>query len=354
VGWLLDRSGDAVRARVLLDLAPAPLPEPVREEARRIALAHPPALRLALGQQRDGSWPGGLLATPGFDEPEVERAGMIPAVVRLIEYGWPADAPSFLNARRLLYRLLAEDEDPTVLCELRLDATDASRIRASRRRVRYAAGAALAIMGHETDPRVRGVAVRALERTLAWLRSLERLERAPDGTLAFGILSEEAAPPSVHLLVMLAFMPRFRAEQTDALNRILAFVAGPAPVTGARQRVGTQVVAQPYLALGNPLPTTLETNAKQLLPAIAWLEVLARLGALRRPGGPWNALLDRLLDMRDAEGRWPHRVSLPTSDAFVWPIFPLGDPASVAARTSDVTFRLALVARLAGRPLMLR
>lgn len=355
IGWLLDRSGDAVRARVLLDLAPGALPAESREQAHRIALAHPPALRLALAQQRDGTWPGGLLATPGFDDAELERAGMIPAVCRLHEYGWPDDAPPFTSAKRLLFRLLAEDEDPAVLCELRQDATDAARVRAARRRVRLASGAALAVLGLEMDPRLRGVAVRTLERTSAWLKAIERVDRTTDGFPGpGGVIAEDAMPPSIHLLVMLAFMPRFRAEQAEALGRILSFLVLPPPPIAPRQRVGTQVVPQPFVALGNPLPATLETNSKQLLQALAWLEVLARLGALRRPGGPWNALLDRLLDMRDPDGRWPHRVSLPPSDALVWPIFPLGDPGSVAARTSDVTFRLALVARLAGRPLVLR
>jgi hypothetical protein len=353
VGWLLDKGSDALRARVLLDLAPGAIPDSA-EAARRVALAHAPALRLAVAQDRDGCWPGGLLAVPAADDPALEKAGTIPAVRRLLEYGWPADAPPFQTARRPLFRLLAEDADPSVLMELRDEATDEPRARAARRRVREAAGAAVAQMGSESDPRLRGLAVRTLERVAAWMRTVDKAERTAEGVPVLpSVLPEEAAPPSSHLLLMLGHMPRFRSEQTEVLNRLLVLLATPAPSGVPKQRVGTQAVPQPHLVLGDPVPQGLEPTGKALIPGLAWLEVLARLGAFRR-SDRWRPVLDRLLDARDPDGRWTGRVSVPAPDAFVWPVAALGDPASAAARAADVTFRLALIARLAGHPLVLR
>lgn len=354
VSWLLDKGSDALRARVLLDLVPGALPAAAAEAARRAALAHAPALRLSVAQQRDGLWPGGLLAVPPSDDPAVERAGTIPAVRRLLEYGWPGDAPPIQCARRPLFRLLAEDTDAAVLLEMRDEATDESRTRAARRRVREAAGAALAQAGLEADPRVRGVAMRTLERTVAWLRSLEKAERTAEGAPVLpAILPEDAAPPSAHGLLLLAHMPRFRSEQTDAMHRLIGFLSGPPPATPTKVKVGAQTVPAPHLVLGDPIAPGLEPTAKGIVAGVAWLEVLARIGVFRRTDR-WRALLDRLLDARDPEGRWTQKVAVPPADPFLWPIAALGDPASAPARQLDLTFRIALVARLAGHPLVLR
>jgi hypothetical protein len=42
-----------------------------------------------------------------------------------------------------------------------------------------------------------------------------------------------------------------------------------------------------------------------------------------------------------------------TKSPFVWPLFPLTDSTSGDARWADVTFRIGLVARLAGRDIEL-
>jgi hypothetical protein len=196
--------------------------------------------------------------------------------------------------------------------------------------------------------------VRTLERVVGWLRAVDRMDRSAAGVPTLPApLPEDAAPPSAQVLLMLAHMPRFRSEQTDAVARLVRFLATPAPAGVPKQRVGTQAVPHPHIALGDPVPVDLEPTGKSLLPALAWLEVLARIGAFRRTER-WRPVLERLLDARDAEGRWTARVSLPAPDPFVWPTIPLGDPASPASRTADVTFRLALIARHAGYPLALR
>src|SRR5690606_39403178 len=68
--------------------------------------------------------------------------------------------------------------------------------------LREAAGAALAQAGYEADPRLRGAAARAMDRLRDFLFS----PLAENPWVGLGVsraLNEDAAPPSLHLLVML-------------------------------------------------------------------------------------------------------------------------------------------------------
>jgi hypothetical protein len=64
-------------------------------------------------------------------------------------------------------------------------------------------------------------------------------------------------------------------------------------------------------------------------------------------------LYDRLLDDRDSAGVWrvPKRssVGLRSSNPFVWPFFPLQPNPSADQISAEVTFRLGLIGRYAGR-----
>jgi hypothetical protein len=87
--------------------------------------------------------------------------------------------------------------------------------------------------------------------------------------------------------------------------------------------------------------------------AIIWLELMARLGYLRRNEN-WSKLFDRFLDDRDAQGVWhPHKgmAAVRSHNPFVWPAYPLEQALSGDERWTDATFRLGLIARIAGRPI---
>ena len=60
-----------------------------------------------------------MLATPSIRAEHFEGIGTINAFRRLVEYGWDKDSPPLAHARRILFRLLAEDDDPSYLFELR-------------------------------------------------------------------------------------------------------------------------------------------------------------------------------------------------------------------------------------------
>lgn len=278
----------------------------------------------------------------------------MPAYRRLLESGWSVESPPLLRARRTLFRLLAEDNDPSVLFERGPSAKgDLDRIQRERGLLREGAAAALAQAGYESDPRLRGAARRMLDRVDAYLRS----PLAAKPWVRVGnkqVLAAEAAPPSMHLLVMLAYMPLFRIEHHSQVERIYQYVSQPWPRQEPLQLVGGELVPQPQLILGSPLGTRNVVDADVPF-ALAWLEVTARLQFLRR-NEAWLSVFDRFLNERDRTGVWrAHRgVTVQASDdPAIWPVFPLLDPESGHDPAADVTFRLGLIGRLLGRPIEL-
>jgi hypothetical protein len=323
-------------------------------EASALAYGYQPALTLAVSQSPDGTWNSSMLDVPSARADHFERVGTINAFRRLLEYGWEKDAPPLLRTRRVLFRLLAEDNDPAYLFELApRGENDADVARRGRAILREAAAAALAQAGYEGDPRLRGAATRILHRIDAFLRS--PLAHKPWVRLGNKqVLAAEAAPPSIYALSMLAHMPLFRNEHHVQLDHIFQYVSLPQPRQELVQLCGSSVMPQPHLVLGDLLPNRNVADADVPF-ALAWLELMARLGFLRKNDG-WAKLFERFLDDRDRDLVWhPHKgMAMPrSSNPFVWPGFPLEQMSSGDERWTDVTFRLGLIARLSGRPLEL-
>jgi hypothetical protein len=151
---------------------------------------------------------------------------------------------------------------------------------------------------------------------------------------------------------MLAFMPLFRSEHYATMNLLYHYLSAPLPRATPVSVIARKMVPQPHLVLGDPLPHRQAADSD--VPwALTWLELVARLGYLRRNEG-WTKLFDRFLDERDANGIWlpPKGASMmKTSNPFAWPSYPLETQTMGDERWSDATFRLGLIARLAGRPL---
>lgn len=292
-----------------------------------------------------------MLTLPSARSERFEGVGTINAVRRLLEYGWDKESPPLLHARRVLFRLLAEDSDPEFLYELSGKSHDEDLVRRGRGILREAAGAALAQAGYEDDPRLRGVARRVLERIANFLRS--PLAQKP--WIRVGnqhVLAAEAAPPSIYALLMFAHMPLFRTEHHEAMDRVYQFLTQPLPRQDVIQLCGRKAVAQPHLVLGDQLPNRNVADA-DVPSAITWLELMARLGLLRRNDN-WLKLFDRFLDDRDEQGVWhPHKgmAAVRSTNPFVWPTYPLEEALSGDERWTDATFRLGLIARILGRPI---
>lgn len=310
-----------------------------------------PALLLALQQRLDGTWNNTMLTVPSPRSEGFEGVGTINAVRRLIEYGWEKDSPPIQHARRPLFRLLAEDNDPAYLYEFAGKSADDDTVRRGRAILREAAGAALAQAGFEEDPRLRGAARRVLERITNFIRS--PLGQKP--WIRIGnqhVLANEAAPPSIYALTMFAHMPLFRTEHHDAFDRLYNYLTQPMPRQEPLQLCGKKVIAQPHLVLGDQLPNRNAADA-DVASALAWLELMARLGYLKRNDN-WTKLFERFLEDRDPSGVWhPHKgmSAVRTTNPHVWPMYPLEEGHTGDERWTDVTFRLGLIARILGRPI---
>jgi hypothetical protein len=348
LGWILNNASAAIQYRAIIDVAGF---NHDREGYRRLSLAFAPALKVAIEQGGDGTWGDSILEVPD-DNGSGNRIGTIPAFRRLLEYGWERESPPLVRARRVLFRLLAEDDDADQLYEFRESCgNDPDLIHRARGILRGAAAAALAHAGYEKDPRLRGAARRMLARVDSYLTS----PLAEKPWVRVGnrqVLAPEANPPSIHVLTMVAHMPLFRSENHSTVNRLFAHLSQPLPRQEAYQLVGKHIVSQPHLVLGDPLSSRNVADADVPF-ALTWLELMARLQFLRRNEG-WVSLFERFLDDRDRDYVWhPHRGTAKprTTNPDVWAQFPLDEGAMGEDRWSDVTFRLGLIARLLGRPI---
>jgi hypothetical protein len=351
LSWVLGNASAPIQYRAITEVARLDVP---KERLAALALGFPPALSLALAQSSDGTWNSAMLAVPSERAEHHEGVGTIPAFRRLLEYAWDRESPPLVRARRLLFRLLAEDDDPQYLFELADEARgDHDLVQRGRTILREAAAAALAHAGYEGDPRLRGAARRILDRVDAYVRS----PLAEKPWVRVGnkqVLSPEATPPSIHVLTMVAHMPLFRSEHYAQIEHLFGYLSQPLPRQEPQQLVGKHLVAQPHLVLGDQLSNRNVVDADVPF-ALVWLEIMARLQFLRR-NETWLALYERFLDDRDRDYVWhPHRgLAVPrSSDPAVWPMFPLDSLTGGEQRWTDVNFRLGLIARLLGRPVAL-
>jgi hypothetical protein len=351
--WLVSVAPPPLQFRAIVEVARLGLPRV--DGFDMLPFSYAPALRLAVMQGADGSWNNAILSVPKGSGDSFDGVGTVPAVTRLLEYGWGVDAPPLWQARRLLFRLLAEDEDPAFAFELAPKGKpDVLKARHARGVIREAAAATLARAGYENDPRLRGAATRLLDRVDAFVRS----PLAEKPFMRVGnqhVLAPEAHPPSFHLMVMLAHMPIFRNERFDAVERLQQYLTQSVPRPTPAVVLGNDIVEMPQLLLGDPLPH--RTAADADLPwSLVWLELAARLGFLRTNEN-WLRLYERLLDDRTSEGIWrdPRRsVKMVSSSAHAWPWFPLIENGSDVEQAAEVTFRLGMIGRFSGRQIVVR
>lgn len=348
--WLLDHGSPAIQYRSIVDVAGVRLDSATRFE--KVPYSSRQGWELLFHQEPDGTWGHGMLTVPGTVLDTAPKVGGIPGFRRLIELGWDADSAPLATARRALFRLLPEDNDPAYLYELADEAgDDPDLIRRGRQILREAAAAALAQAGYEADPRLRGAARRILDRVGAFLST-------PGSDKPFirvgnqHVLPIDAAPPSYYTLVMLAYMPHFRSEYHEHMEQLYSWLCLTIPRMTPIQQVGeNHLIEQTHLVLGDLIPTRYIMD-QDMPTSLAWLELMARLGFLPRNEG-WSKLLDKLLDDRDRYGVWhpPRSVTMPeTVPDWVWPTMPLSDrQAEGDDYAASVTFRLGLIAKLAGR-----
>ena len=319
--------------------------------AQEAVVESKPVAAVLKKQKEDGTWGGNLL---GF-EPDKARGlkdtGTIPQYRFLTQHGVASGQRSIRLADRLLFRLLSRDDNPGLMFEWQsVGVTEPMAEAWVRWLIREAASAALAEAGHLEDPRLRGAAHKVASAVSQFLRSPlaeAPLSRAGRQT----ILHPDAWPPSWYSLAMVAAMPSVQRERAGFVTRLGEFLARPGPRQGYAVQVGKTMVTPHHILLGDPIDTDSHGTPKDIPLALHFYELLARLGTLPQ-SDPARKGFGRLLEQVDGRGVWHPRNlrSAPKGDSPVsyssWPLAP--ESRAAESRAADVTFRLALIARLLG------
>jgi hypothetical protein len=165
------------------------------------------------------------------------------------------------------------------------------------------------------------------------------------------ILDPAAYPPTIFSVTLLAYLPAVQRERAGLVERLGQYLAAPQSKKTYSVAAGKKSFKPNFVLLGDPVHCSAAGVADDLPFALHWAELLARLGVLHlSPSFP--RFWPRLLKDCDPSGVWhPKNLrGLPKSDSpWAWHAFPLEtDTKRAEARQTDITFRMALIARLAG------
>lgn len=355
LSWVYEAASPPIQYRTLTEVVPEPAPDPDRLAALRDEiLRYKEAVAIVRKQKDTGLWGGNLLAPGASKAMGWKETGAIFQYRRLLELGWPPDARPFRFADRFLFRLLSRDDDPTLLVEFQRPAkSDPGLGLWARSMGAQAAAAALARGAHQDDPRLRGAAHRIASDISMYLRSAlaqKPFKKAQGKT----VLDPLTYPPTIFSVEMLAFMPAVQRERAGFLERLAAYFSTPTPRREFSILAGKKMFRPMFEILGEPMHADAQGRVDDVPFAVYWLELLARLGILRQVA-PAARVLARLYSECDDQGIWSPaglRVMPKSDNPVVSHYFPLEGPGkSPAQRQTDVTFRLALIARLLRIPL---
>ncbi len=302
-------------------------------------------------QRSGGTWGGNMLGLATAKSQGIADVGTVAQYRHLVELGVPRVERAFRLADRLFYRLLSRDEDPKLLFEYEKAAKGNEGLAIwGREFLREGATVALAHAGHEQDPRVRGAAHRIATNVSQFLRSdLSEKPLIRKGSRT--TLHPEAYPPTLFSVAIIAYMPNLRRERAGFVERLGHFLSQPMTKRPWVIALGKKTVKPTFHFLGDPLRADSAGNPKDLPFALHWIELLARMGALEASATAVR-ILSRLLRECDQDGVWsPKNLrGFPKSPSKLADFaFPLEcDEKAAESRRVDVTFRLALIAKLAG------
>jgi len=349
---LLENAGASIRYRTLTELAPAGYATPEAHEAAHQAVCESKTAVAVVKKQKDtGTWGGNLLGLAPSPAQGIKDVGTIPNYRRLLQLEWPRTGRPFKLADRVLFRLLSRNEDPALQFELqKLVKSDAEASLWARENIREAASAALAEAGYAEDPRLRGSGHKIANSISQFLRSpvAEKPFVKSGKSLA---LHPEAHPPSWYSVAMIAAMPNLRRERAGFTERLGHYLAQPAPKKAFVIQVGKRSIKPQHLLLGDPIEADAKGYPKDIPLALHYIELLARMGALE-----WapvaTRVLARLLKDSDETGVWSPknlRSQPKPLNKITYHYYPLHlDAKTTEGREVDITFRLALIAKLLG------
>lgn len=353
--WLFEAASPSIQFRALTEVAASQERDFERAAALQAAVLQDKGAQAIARKQKDnGLWGGNLLGFGASQAFGWKEAGTVYRYRRLLELGWPPVQHVFKVADRFLFRLLSRDDDPTLLVEFQRPAkTDPGLGRWARNMHREAAAAALARSGAVEDPRLRGAAHKIASDMSTYLRSglVEKPFRKQSGKT---ILDPAAMPPTIFGVEMLAFMPTVQRERAGFIERLASYFSSAAPKRTFFVLAGKKFLKPVFELLGDPLRSDAHGHVPDVPFAVYWLELMARLGVVRQIPSA-SRVLARLFSECDERGVWtPKNLrGLPkAASPLVVHWYPLEGPGkSPAQRQTDLTFRLALIARLLGLPI---
>jgi len=314
-------------------------------------LNYKPVLQILKRQKNNGTWGDNILGADLGRGRILPDGGSLVQYRRLVELGVPRGERAYRLAERVLFRLLSRDESPELMFEFKSFAKQDPAVATwVRTRMREGAAAALAQGGLEEDPRVRGAAHRVASDVSQFLRS-ELSEKLFIRRGSRTLLHPEAYPPTLFSVSMIAFMPSLQRERAGFVERLTAFLAKPAARRAVAIQVGKRFFKPTHELLGEPLHVDAAGHTDDIPLALHWIEILVRLGMLPA-SEPAQRALARLLKDCDDRGVWAPKTlrALPKCPSnlatFAFPLEP--DGKTPQRRQADVTFRLSLIARLAG------
>jgi hypothetical protein len=351
LSWLLAHAGPSIKYRVATQVFPGALSQP-ELDALRTQIEESPAVRQIVRKQKaSGAWGNNLLGVSPNKAAGIKDVGTVHQFCRLAELGVSSENRSLRLGSRLLFRLVSRDEDPKLLFEYeKFGHAEVGAEPWIRVMLREAAAAGLALGPFGDDPRVRGAAHRILNEVSQFLRS----ELAEDPLIRSGgswILAPAAYPPTFFSVALLAYLPAVQRERAGLVERLGAYLAKPASKKTFSVPCGKKSLKPTFLLLGDPLHVNASGQTDDLPLALHWIELLARLGVLQHSTSA-PKLWARLIKECDESGVWhPRNLRALPKRSLPWSYgsFPLeAEDKRQESRQVDVTFRMALIARLAG------
>jgi len=348
----LAHGGEVIRYRTHAELAPPGTAAFETLEAERAAIESGKAAQGVIKKQKEtGVWGGNMLGLAAAAAQGIKDVGTIPQYRRLVQLSLPTAQRSFKLADRVLFRLLSRDEDPNLLFEfLKVAKSEPRAIEWARNVIREAASAALAEGGHIEDPRLRGAAHKIASNVSQFLRS-PIAEKPFVRSASASVLHPEAYPPTWYSVAMIAAMPNLQRERAGFTERLGHYLAQPAPKKAYAIALGKKRIKPQHLLLGDPIEADSKGMPKDLPLALHFIELLARIGALHTAPVA-TKVLARLLKDCDEFGIWSPkglRGAPKAVNKITYHYFPLDvDAKEPDSRQTDVTFRLALIAKTLG------
>jgi len=352
VSWLREHACAAIRWRTVHDvLPPGSVSHADLDLLRAELLQYGPVVQTIKKQKSDGTWGGNMLGLVAAKAQGIKDVGTVSRYRHLVELGAPRSERAFQLTDRVLYRVLSRDDDPKLLFEYQKPAKANPGLAVwARELLREAATAALAHAGLVDDPRVRGAAHKILTNVSHFLRS-DAAQKPIVRKGSRNILNPDAHPPSLFAIATLAYMSNVQRERAGLLERMGAYLGRSETKRSYTIIIGRKVLQPTFHFLGDPLQTDSAGNAKDLPFALHWIELLVRLGMLDESPVA-KRILARLIKDCDGQGVWsPKNLrSVPKGKSRLADFaFPLeSDNRNPEKRKADVTFRLALIAKLAG------